>query len=232
MPWIGPPAIPAAVIVAAALFRWLRRRRRAWTGLVAIEIVFVSLLVWVTVNRNVFGGYTPYSASTLPDAPTGASDAGDYLERLPRAIGVLVDPQVGVLLYAPLLALAGVALWSLWRRHRERLPQAFPDEVGVEVAAGFLAAICAVTALTAIVLTPSLDGRFPGEPLVVALPCAAALCAWALRRHPRAGLTLALAGVALSAWMLTGARLDDGAALSPVDGAVPWSVLGEGDALR
>ena len=38
-----------------------------------------------------------------------------------------------------------------------------------------LAAICAVTALTAIVLMPTLDGRFPGEPLVVALPCAAAL---------------------------------------------------------
>ncbi len=232
LPWIGPPAIPAGAIVAAALLRWLRRRRRAWTGLVAIEIVFVSLLVWVTVNRNLFGGYTPYSASTLPDAPTGAADVGDYLERWPRLFGVLIDPQIGVLLYVPLLALAGVTLRSLWRRHHERLPQAFPDEVGVEVAAGFLATICAAAALTAVVLTPSLAGRFPGEPLVIALPCAAALCAWALRRHPRAGLALALIGVALSAWTLVGVRLDDNAALSPVDGAVPWSVMGEGDALR
>ena len=232
VPWIGPPAIPVAAIVAAALFRWLRRRRRAWTGLVAIEIVFVSVLVWVTFNRNLFGGYTPYSASPLPDAPTGASDAADIVDRLPRIVGALVDPQVGVLLYAPVLILAGVTLWSLWQRHRERLPRAFPDEVGVEVAAGFLAAICAAAALTAVVLMPSLDGRFPGEPLVVALPCAAGLCAWALRRHPRAGLALALVGVALSAWTLAGARFDGGAALSPVDGAVPWSVLRESDGLR
>lgn len=232
VPWISPPAIPAAAVVTAALVRWLGRRRRAWTGLVAIEIVFVSLLVWVTVSRNLFGGLTPYSASTLPDAPTGLADAGDVLDRLPRAAGVLVDPQVGVLIYAPVLVFAGVTLWSLARQYRERLSRAFPGEVDVEIAALLLAAICAATVLTAIVLLPSLAGRAPGEPLVVALPCAAALCAWALRRHPRAGLALALVGIALSLWMLVGVRLDDGAGLSPVDGAVPWSALGDEGALR
>ena len=232
VPWLSPPAIPAAAVITAALVRWLGRRRRAWTGLVAIEVVFISLLVWVTVNRNLFGGLTPYSASTLPDAPTGVADASDVLERWPRVAGVLADPQVGVLLYAPLLVLAGVTLYSLWRQYRERLSRAFPGEVDVEIAALLLGMVCAAAALTAIVLLPSLDGRAPGEPLVVALPCAAALCAWALRRHPRAGLALALVGVALSVWMLAGARLDDRAALAPVDGAVPWSALGSGDALR
>ena len=44
-------------------------------------------------------------------------------------------PQIGVLLYAPLLVLAGVTGYSLWKRHRERIAQAFPEEQAVEVAA-------------------------------------------------------------------------------------------------
>jgi hypothetical protein len=232
IPWVSPPALGAGAVVAAALVRWLRRKRRTWTGIAAIELVLVSLIVWITVNRRLFGGFTPYSASTDASAPTGAHDSADYIERLPRALGVLIDPQIGVLLYAPLLALAGVTGYSLWRLHRERLAQAFPDEYAIEVAALLMGAICAAAALTAIVLAPSLDGRAPGEPLVVALPCAAALCAWSLRRHRALALTLALIGVALSVWMLAGARLGDDAALSPVSGPVPWSALGDGDALR
>lgn len=232
VPWISPPAIGAAAIVAAALVRWLRRRRRTITGVVAIELIFVSLIVWITVNRRLFGGFTPYSASTDTDAPTGLGDIGDLVDRLPRALGVAIDPQVGVLLYAPLLALAAVTGTSLWRRRRERLAQAFPEEQAVDVAALLLGAICGAAVLTALFLVPDLNGRFPGEPLVMALPCAAALCAWSLRRHRRLAIALALIGAALSVWLLTGARLDDDAGLSPVHGPVPWSLLGDGGALR
>ena len=232
IPWVSPPAIGAGAVVAAALVRWLRRRRRTWTGIAAIELVFISLIVWITVNRRLFGGFTPYSASTDPSAPTGAHDAGDYLERLPRALGVLVDPQIGVLLYTPLLVLAGLTGYSLWKRHRERLTQAFPEERAVEVAALLMGGVCAAAALTAIVLAPDLGGRFPGEPLVIALPCAAALCAWSLRRHRGLAIVLAAIGIVLSVWMLAGARLGDDAGLSPVPGPVPWSALGDGDALR
>ena len=80
-------------------------------------------------------------------------------------------------------------------------------------------------------LAPDLGGRFPGEPLVVALPCAAALCAWSLRRHRALAIGLATAGIVLSIWMLAGARIGDGT-LSPVGGPVPWTLLGGGDALR
>ena len=66
----------------------------------------------------------------------------------------------------------------------------------------------------------------------MALPCAAALCAWSLRRHRRLAIALALIGAALSVWLLAGARLDDDAGLSPVHGPVPWSLLGDGGALR
>jgi hypothetical protein len=65
----------------------------------------------------------------------------------------------------------------------------------------------------------------PGETLAVALPCAAALCAWPLRRWGRIGLALALVGFALSGWMLAAARIDADGAVSPPSGAVPWAAV-------
>lgn len=224
--WLYPPAALPAAIVAVALFRWLRRRRRAWTGIAAIEIVLVSVVVYISVNGRLYGGLTPYSAQSGPDPPTGIEGAGDVVERLPRLLTLWLDPGFGLLLYAPFFALAFAALWMLWRSRRDRLARAFPAETDVEVAAGFLAAICAATLVVAVVLVPSLEGRVPGETLVLALPCAAALCAWPLRRWGRIGLALALVGFALSGWMLVAARLDDGGAVSPPDGAVPWGMLG------
>jgi hypothetical protein len=226
VPWVGPVALLPAAVAAAALVRWLSRRRRSWTGLVAMELPLLSLVVWVTVNGRLFGGLTPYAASADPDAPTGASGVAAYAERLVRLVTVWVDPDVGILLFAPVLALAFASLWLLWRSRRERLAQAFPGEVDIEVAAGFLAALCGALVLTAVLAYPSLDSLVPGEPLAVGLPCAAALCAWSLRRFPRTGAALALAGVVLTLWFLAAARLDDDAAVSPPRGPVPWSVVG------
>lgn len=224
--WLWPGAVLPAAVVAAALVRWLGRRRRAWTGLLAIEIPLISLVVFVSVNGALYGGYTPYAAAIAPNAPTGIGSAGDVLERLPRLATVWLDPHVGLLLYAPVAALCFVSLWLLWRSRRERLAAAFPGEVDVEVAAGLMAAVCGAAALTAVLLLPSLEGRFPGEPLAVALPCAAALAAWGLRRRPRLGLALALVGVSLTVWVLVAARLDAGAGVSPVRGPLPWAAAG------
>lgn len=223
--WLYPPAAVPAAVVAATLFRWLRRRRRAWTGIAAIEIVLVSLVAYISVNGRLYGGLTPYSAQSGSDPPTGLEGAGDLAGRLPRLLTLWLDPSFGLLLYAPFFALGFAALWVLWRSRRDRLSRAFPAETDIEVAAGFLAAICAATVLAAVVLAPSLGGRVPGETLAVALPCAAALCAWPLRRWGRTGLALALIGFALSGWMLAAARVDDGAAVSPPDGAVPWALV-------
>ena len=226
VPWIGPAAILPAAVVAAALFRWLRRRRRAWTGIAAIEIVLLSVVVYVTVNGRLFGGLTPYAAATGRHPPTGIGSFADALARWPRLLGVWADPRYGVLVFAPFVGLAFVSLWRLWRSRRERLARAFPGETDVEVAAGFLAAICMAAVLTAVVLYPTLHGLSPGEALVVALPCAAALCAWSLRRWPRVGTALALVGVVLSVWLLAAPRIGARAAVSPPAGPVPWSVLG------
>ena len=223
--WLYPLAAAPAAVVAAALFRWLRRRRRAWTGIAAIEIILISLIVFVSLNGRLYGGWTPYSARSDPGPPTGIDGVGDVVERLPRLATLWVDPALGLLVYAPFLGLGFASVWLLWQSRRDRLSRAFPAAVDVEVAAGFLAAICAAALLAAVILVPSLAGRVPAEPLVVALPCAAGLCAWALRRWPRIGTGLAVVGVVLTCWMLVAARVDGDGAVSPPRGAVPWAQL-------
>ncbi|MCU0314202.1 MAG: hypothetical protein MUC84_09105, partial [Solirubrobacteraceae bacterium] len=74
-------------------------------------------------------------------------------------------------------------------------------------------------------LQPSLGSRFAGEALVVALPCAAALSSWALRRHGRLGLALALVGFTLTGWILLAGHLAGDAGLAPAAGPLPWSVF-------
>ncbi len=223
--WLYPLAALPGAVVAVALFRWLRRRRRAWTGIAAIEIVLISVIVYLSVNGRLYGGLTPYSAEPGPGPPTGIDGGGDIVDRLPRLATLWGDPGFGLLLYAPFLALGFASLWLLWRSRRDRLARAFPGETDVEVAAGFLGAICAAAALGAIVLLPSLGSRVPGEAVAVALPCAAGLCAWALRRWVRVGIVLALIGIVLSGWMLVAARADSRGAVSPPSGAVPWAVV-------
>lgn len=223
--WLSPLAAAPAAVVAAALFRWLRRRRRAWTGIAAIEIVLLAVIVYISVNGRLYGGWTPYSADAGTGPPTGIEGVGDVVDRLPRLATLWLDPAFGLLLYSPFLALGFGSLWLLHQSRRDRLSRAFPAAVDVEVAAGFLAAICAAAFVAAVVLVPGLGGRVPAEPLAVALPCAAALCAWALRRWVRIGIVLAVLGIAMTFWMLIAARVDADGAVSPSRGAVPWSQL-------
>ena len=223
--WLSPLAAIPAAVVTVALFRWLRRRRRAWTGIASIELVLMSVVIYISVNGRLYGGLTPYAVATGKGPVTGLGGFGDVVDRLPRVATVWGDAAFGLLLYAPFLALGFGSLWLLWRSRRDRLSRAFPGETDIEVAAGFLGAICAAAVLAAIVLLPSLDGRVPGEAVAVALPCAAGLCAWALRRWARIGIALALIGIVLTVWMLVAARTDAGGAISPPSGAVPWSMI-------
>ena len=223
--WLFPLAAAPAAVVAVALFRWLRRRRRAWTGIAAIEIVLISLIVYLSINGRLYGGWTPYSAQSGSAPPTGIENVGDVAGRIPRLATLWLDPGFGLLVYAPFLGLGFASLWLLWQSRRDRLSRAFPAAVDVEVAAGFLAAICGAALLAAALALPGLGGRVPAEPLAVALPCAAGLCAWALRRWVRIGVVLALIGIALTGWMLVAARVDGDGAVSPPRGAVPWAQL-------
>ena len=232
LPWLSVKLALPAGVVALALARWLRRRQRGLAGFVSLEVVLTSAVVFVTVNDRVFGGLTPFDVVTADaPGPTGAVGVGEHLERATRLAGLWLDRDAGLLIWAPFAALAFVALWALWRSRRDRLAVAVADQIHVEVAATFLALVCAATVVVAAFLAPALTGDwFPSHNLVPVLPAGAALAAWGLRVAPaRLGAVLAVLTLAASAWLLIGARVDEGAALQPPRGALPWG--GAQDAL-
>jgi hypothetical protein len=146
---------------------------------------------------------------------TGASGAAEYAERIPRLATAFLDPDVGLLVWAPFGVLAFVSIVLLVRALRDRLAVAIPGVVDVEVSAGLLVVLCAVQIGVAVLLTPSLEEpAFPARELIPVLPVGTALAAWALRRLPRAGLVLATVTVGASAWLLIGGRFS-GASLAP-----------------
>jgi hypothetical protein len=146
-----------------------------------------------------------------------------HLERWPRLLWLWVGPPQGLLLWAPVCALAFVALWLLARSRRERLARVVAEQVDVEVTAGFLFYVCAAAVLVAAFLAPTIAGpRFAGHQLVAVLPLVGALCSWGWRRSPRTGAALASLTVALTVWVLVAPRVDDGTGVAPPRGALPW----------
>lgn len=214
IPWLALSAVVPAVVIAMAMTRWLRRRRRGFAGFAALEVVLTSVVVYITVNDKLFGGLTPYAAGLRPGPATGVHDAGDLLARIPRVAELLGE----LLRWAPVAALVFVGAYLLIRAHRERLAAAVADHVHVEVVATFVALLLIAQLLEGALLAPHLHGAwFPTRFLVPALPFAAAPAAWTLRRFPRAGGALALATVALTVWMLV-ASLTGDATLAPPGG--------------
>jgi hypothetical protein len=225
LPWLAIGLIAPALVVALALARWLRRRNRGLAGFTALELVLFSSVFYVVINDRLFGGAVP-DAARLGGASsaTGIHDAGDVLERLPRLAGVLIDRDVGVVRWAPVLLLALWALWLLFRSLRERVAIAFPERIDVEVAAGLLALVAAAGVLVA-ALSPRV---FAGPSLVpydlpVVLPVVAALVAWGSRHAPRVSVVLAGVTLVASAWLLIGVRIDDGTQIGPPRGGLPWA---------
>lgn len=215
-------ALPGAVI-AIALWRWLRRRGRAFAGFVALEVILTSAVVYITIDDRLFGGLTPASARLAGGSPTAAHGVGGQLGRLPRVVGVFVDRDGGALRWAPVLALALVALWVLLRSRRDRLATVIHDQIDVEVTSTLLALVAGAGLLSAVFARPSLSGPWLLSPDVVAvLPAAAALVALAWRRHVRAGAVLTALTLAASIWLLAGARVSDDAGVAPPRGPLPW----------
>lgn len=224
LPWVALGLLAPAVVVAAALARWLRRRGRGLVGFTALEVVVVSAVTYVAVNDRLFGGPVPDAARVDgAAAATGLDDAADVVERLPRLAGVLVDRDAGLLRWAPVLVLALWAVWVLVRSRRERLALVVPERRDVEVGATFLALIAAAGLPVAALAPRTLGGAWLVPPDVPALlPVLAALVAFGSRHAGRAAPVLAALTLAASAWMLIGARADDRAGLAPPRGALPW----------
>jgi hypothetical protein len=222
LPWLATSLVPAAATCAVALARWLSRRRQRFAAFLSLEVVLFSGVLFITLTDRLFGGITPYAPSLSPGGALGAGSLGEVLERWPRLVGWWLDRDDGMLRWAPFAALGFLALWLLWRSRRDRLAVVVGDQVHVEVAAGFLAALCAVQLVVATFLAPDLHGAWaPARLLVPIVPVGAALAAWGLRHAPRVGAALAAVTLAGSAWLIVGARFGDGT-LQPPRGATPW----------
>jgi hypothetical protein len=221
-PWLAVKLAAPGAIVALAMARWLRRRARGLAGFVALEVVVFGAVLYVSVNGRLYGGLSPYAALPDPGA-TGAASLAGHLERWPRLLGLWIDRDAGLVRWAPvaLLALGGLVL--LARSRRERLVRVVPDQVHVEVVAGFLALVCVTVVLVATFLAPTITGpSFAGHELVPALPFAAALAAWALRHAPRLGRALVALTAIASVWLVLAVRLDGDAGVAPPRGPLPW----------
>ncbi len=222
LPWLGVRFLAPGAVMLVALARWLRRRRRGVTSLVALEVLFSSAVALISVNERLYGGLVP-SAAEPGGGTAGVDGVAELLGRLPALAGTLVDRQAGLLRWAPALALAGVSLWLLARSRRDRVALALPERIDVEAAAALLAATVAAGLGAAALAAASIRGPWlvPGDVLAV-LPVAAALMAWGLRHLPRLGAVLALVTLAGSVWLVLGARLGVGAGLAPPSGPLPW----------
>ena len=221
LPWLGWTFVVAGAVVAWALVVWTLREGRRLAALVAAEALAASLVFYATINDRFYGGLTPRSAGTaeLPELPLG------YVERLPRLAGLWLDRGVGLLRWAPVLALVFFAGWLLYRSRRDQLARVAPARREAEACAGLaLGIVGAQIVVVALLAAGGLRGpAFPGVPLAAALPAVAALTAWGLRHVPRllaAALTLLTLGA--SAWLLVLERRDDLAGWLAVSSDAPW----------
>jgi hypothetical protein len=183
LPWLTVKLVIPGIVVALALFRWLRRRQRSLAGFVALEAFLTSAVVYLTMSERLFDGLVPGDAALPGGSPY------DGVE-LPWDLAI-----------TPFAALAGVGAWRIWRSHRERWAVAVHDQVDVQVAGGFMVA-AAVAAMAATVVAQ--PWTRDGHELIVALPVLAPVCALGWQRTPRAGAALAVLTVALSAAALAG----------------------------
>ncbi len=207
LPWLGIQFLPAGGVVGYVAARALWRARRRTLAVGAVELSFFSVAFYVGLNEALYDGPTPYAADATGEPATGASSPADYLARAYRLAALFLDRDYGLLRWAPVLLLALVGLWWLWRSHRDRLARAVPGLRRIELTGDLCAATLAAQLLVAAFLAPTMFGFwFPGRHLVAALPLAVPLVAWGLRHAPRLGAVLAAMTVGGSVWLYVDAR--------------------------
>ena len=218
LPWLHPWLLVPAAPVAALLARWTARRGRRLVAIGTLEVQLASLVFYVSLNERLYDGFTPLAVAQQP--VTGAGSPGDYAGRVERLASLWLDRDVGLLRWVPVLALAFLGAWLLWRSRRERLGRLVAEHRDAEHAAFIALAACADQVAVAAFLVPRLDGPwFPGTQLAAALPCAVPLVAWGLRRAPRTGWVLGALTLAASLWLVLTASW------APPDSDAPWGPL-------
>jgi hypothetical protein len=216
LPWLDPTYLAPGLVIAFAMTRWLRRRHAGVGGIMALEVVLFSSVLYISINDRLFGGFTPFSAAAPGEPVPDAGFPGGYLDRVPRLVSLWLDSGYGLLRWAPFLAIALYAVWVLWRSRREHVAKVIAERVDVEVAAGLLLLVAGATLLTAVFFSPDAFGDwFPGRHLVAVLPVLGALAALGLRHAPRVGGVLAAVTVGAGAWLYAALRLGHGTWVSP-----------------
>ncbi len=211
LPWLGLKFVPAGVLIGVFAARILWRARRRLLAVGATELATFSLAFWVGINQALYGGPTPYTAA---GSPSGAETLPEHIERLPRAVTLFMDPELGLLRWAPVLVLAFGGLFLLARSVRSGLARVLPGAREIERAAGLCSAVIGAQLVVAVFLAPAIaGGAFPPRNLVAVLPLAVPLVAWSLRHVPRAGAALAVVTVALSLWLALDTAFGDGSLL-------------------
>lgn len=225
VPWLGVKYLVPAVVVLLAAWRWAARRGRGTHGLVAAEVLFASLVAYVTVNGRLYEALTPYAVGPVGKPTADALNGADVLERLPRLVSLWFDRGIGLLRWAPAFALAFFAVWLLWRSRRDRVARALPEQRETEVTATLLVLLAGAIVLVAVVAAPTISGDwFPGRHLVAGLPAGAALAAWGLRHAPRAGGVLCTLTVVAGTWLFVALRTGHGTWAHPSQ-EIPWGPL-------
>ncbi|MEV4422084.1 hypothetical protein AB0L40_19200 [Patulibacter sp. NPDC049589] len=225
IPWVWLPLAPAALVVAGALTRWMRRRRRGLMGYMALEVLLLSAFILLTVSDRIYGGPTPWSPQVGWSLPTFFDGFWDVLQRIFLSpVGLLIDRDFGLLRWAPVLVLVGVAVWRLVHWRRSRLFRVFADEIHVEVSVLFLLLVFVAATVPYAILSPwPATNWLGGAGAATALPVVAATVGWAWQRVPRAGAALAAVTVVATVWLLGAGIFDGGAATDPQRGALPWA---------
>jgi hypothetical protein len=231
LPWLGTKFVPAGLVIGWVAARGLWRSRRRTLAVAGVEAALFSVALYAGINEAVYGGLTPYSAHAPGETATGASFPLGYLGRAYRLVALFLDRDFGLLRWAPVFALAFVALWLLWRSRRDRIARALPGARDIELAAGLCAAALGAQLLVAAFLAPTMFGFwFPSRHLLAGLPLAVPLVAWGLRHAPRVGLALAVLTCVASAWLYADVRWAGGALVTdrpkapfgPLTGAFPF----------
>jgi hypothetical protein len=207
LPWLGIRFAPAALVVGGHAYLSLRRAGRGLLALAGVEIVAFATAVYVGVNGRLYGGPSPDSAG---GGGTGADSVVDYVRRIGRLFTLWLDPDVGLLRWAPIVVLALVGAFFFLRERRTGLRRAIPTLAAQQSVLGLCAVVCGVQLLVAAFLAPATSGQwFPGRHLVWVLPVAAPLVAVGFRRFPRLGTALGLVTVAGSAWLWLAIQVGD-----------------------
>src|ERR1700716_1694454 len=95
LPWLGVKYLVPAVLVLLAAWRWAARRGRGTHGLVAAEVLFASLVAYVTVNGGLHEALTPYAVAPAGKPAADALNTADLLDRLPRPPPLWGRPRGG-----------------------------------------------------------------------------------------------------------------------------------------